>query len=235
MYPIAPLVWIALYASQRGKQPRVPRQVERALERLDLDHCIDEANRACAGLSPDDLTVDVISARKGFAQALKGLPVQAAETLDAVRVDALPPEERYRFFSGRILFWLLAHRTDAARDVLEVDIPRIQRMFVLPPVRERLRLALAALRAAEGEGAAERRTLETIATRGWRPLHQVLAHIFVARLDLEQGVPRAAIAHLEMAAALGPQTVARSLLQKTSAHLAPLVSSDLQGENERFT
>ena len=230
MVNLAPVIWLAIFASRSSRQRRVPPQVECALDRLELDSCIREADLACASLNPDDLTRDVILARKGLALALEGSYQEATLVLDSVRIDLLPQEERFRFFSGRIFAWLLASRTDAARDVVEVDLPRIDRTLVLPPLRERMRLAQAAFRAAEGEGATQRATLERVARRGWRPLHRVLAHIFVSRLDVEEGHTQAAIAHLEAAARLGPETVATSMHRSLKARQASSDGSRWQGD-----
>lgn len=217
MIHFAPIIWIAIFASQRSKQAQAPRPVDRALENLKPDDCILLADGACSRFKPDDMAIDITLARKGFAQALLGLHKEAAETLDPLRVDAFSPEERFRFFASRVLIWLLADRVDAARDVMEVDFTRLARLVVWPSLRERYRLAEAAFRAFDEGGERHRRKMEKVSRWSWNRLDKLLAHLLLARLDWSDERVDSAVAHLEVAATLGPHTLAPALLRDARA------------------
>lgn len=169
--------------------------------------------RACAGLGSNDLNVDVTMARKGFAEALLGRHHDAVLTLAPLRVDRFPIEERLYFFSSRVLIWLLANRVDAARDVLEVDFKRQGRILVWPSLGERYRLAEAVFHAFDGGGEKHRHRMESVARRGWNCLNRLIARLLLAHLHGVDGRTGDALALLEAAAAMGPNTMVHWLLQ----------------------
>lgn len=192
--------------SRGGRLPNLTDQaVERRLRALDLEGArYSLSDRSEEG--EDLLSTQVARADIAFIEVLlNGDPTDALKAHDVLRFSLALPD-RYRLCANALISWLVVDRPDAARDVVEIDYPKVHRNIMLGEVRHRLSLAKDGFDAIAGaqEDACDR--LEHRSRHGVCALHRWASAVFLSHAAKRRGDLELARYWLDQAHVINHQT-----------------------------